>query len=90
MVTLSISSIRNVAVKIASMSSVKDMKMQCGCGAAIYHVCAKYITYIPHKMGLPDQVASLWQILSFGGCIQFIPQFTSQTKQAMEPGVMPV
>ena len=54
-----------------------------------HYVCAN-ITYIPHVMGPSDQVVSLWQILSLMVVFSSYPLFSSQTKQALEPGVMPV
>ena len=45
----------------------------------------------PHMIGLPDHAALFWQTLSavvvvFSAC----PLLSSQTKQALEPGVVPV
>ena len=46
---------------------------------------------IPHIMGLPDDIPSFWQTLTavvvvFGS----YPLLSSQTKQALEPAVVPV
>ena len=43
---------------------------------------------IPHMIGFPDHVASFWQTLT--AVVVEYPLFFSQTKQAVEPGVVPV
>ena len=47
-------------------------------------------TNIPHMMGLPDHVPSLWQTLSMKVVFVIYLEFSSQTKHALEPGVVPV
>ena len=48
------------------------------------------MTSIPHIMGLLDHVASLWQTLSMKVVSGIYLEFSSQTKHALEPGVVPV
>ena len=45
---------------------------------------------IPHMMGLPDHVPLLWQTLSVTIRFSSYPLSSSQTKQAVEPAVMPL
>ena len=49
-----------------------------------------YIQRIPHVMGRPDHVPSLWQTLSMAVVFNSHPLSSSQTKQAVEPGVVPL
>ena len=44
----------------------------------------------PHVVGLLDHVPSLWQTLILLVVFSAYPLSSSQTKQAMEPGVTPV
>ena len=45
---------------------------------------------VPHVMGLPDHVPSFWQTLTLLVVFGSYPLGSSQTKHALEPGVVPV
>ena len=54
------------------------------CIAPIWNMC-----YVPHRVGFPDHDPFLWQTLTLV-LFNSYPMFSSQTKQTLEPGVVPV
>ena len=48
------------------------------------------INIVPHMVGLLDHVPSLWQYLSLKVVFSAYPLLLSQTKQTLEPGVVPL